>query len=137
MSCIVRVHNQDDAPQLLIPGKAVVEQMGEYFVFVVKDTVYTRPGDSTKKTEADTTTQKGPKLYAFQKKVILGQTINANVIVKSGVEEGDQIVSDGVQSLHDGSRVATGAKPPGGNTVDSTQKTEAGRANKKDSSKNN
>src|ERR1022692_4153158 len=34
MSCIVRVHNQDAAPQLVIPGKAVVEQMGEYFVLL-------------------------------------------------------------------------------------------------------
>ena len=39
MSCVVRVHNQDTAPQLVLPGKAVVEQMGEYFVFVAKDTV--------------------------------------------------------------------------------------------------
>ena len=137
MSCIVRVHNQDAAPQLVIPGKAVVEQMGEYFVFVVKDTIYTRPGDSTKKAESDTATQKTPRLYAFQKKVTLGQTINANVIVKSGIEEGDQIVSDGVQSLHDGSRVSAGSKTPGGNAGDSTRRSGDARPDKKDSGKNN
>ena len=38
MSCVVRVHNQEATPQLVIPGKAVVEQMGEYFVFIVRDT---------------------------------------------------------------------------------------------------
>ena len=39
MSCVVRVHNQESTPQLVIPSKAVVEQMGEYFVFVAKDTL--------------------------------------------------------------------------------------------------
>ncbi len=39
MSCVVRVHNQDSSPQMIIPNRAVVEQMGEYFVFIVKDTV--------------------------------------------------------------------------------------------------
>ena len=37
MSCVVRVHNQDPTPQLVIPNKAVVEEMGEYFVYVAKD----------------------------------------------------------------------------------------------------
>ncbi len=39
MSCIVRVHNLEPAPVILVPGKAVVEQMGEYFLFVAKDTL--------------------------------------------------------------------------------------------------
>ena len=39
MSCVVRVHNEDRSPQIVIPNRAVVEQMGEYFVFVAKDTV--------------------------------------------------------------------------------------------------
>src|SRR6185437_15324207 len=33
MSTVVRVHNQDASPQTVVPGRAVVEQMGEYFVF--------------------------------------------------------------------------------------------------------
>ena len=33
MSCVVRVHNQETTPVLLIPGKAVVEQMGRVFCF--------------------------------------------------------------------------------------------------------
>ena len=36
MSCLLRVHNQDTEPQLVLPGKAVVEQMGEYFVYVAR-----------------------------------------------------------------------------------------------------
>ena len=39
MSTVVRVHNQDAAPQIVVPGRAVVEQMGEYFLFVAKDTI--------------------------------------------------------------------------------------------------
>ena len=116
MSCVVRVHNQETAPQLVIPGKAVVEQMGEYFVFVVRDTLIAH-ADSTKKKEtkkekeADTAS-KGPSPHAFQKRVQLGQTIGGNVIVKDGISEGDRIVIDGVQLLHDGSKVSLGEKKP-------------------------
>jgi RND family efflux transporter MFP subunit len=103
MSCVVRVHNQDTAPQLVLPGKAVVEQMGEYFVFVAKDSVI-NPTHST----ADTATR--PKLLAIQKKVQVGQTIGPNVVIKSGINDGDRIVVDGVQSLHDGSKITTANK---------------------------
>ncbi len=138
MSCIVRVHNQDTTPQLLIPGRAVVEQMGEYFLFVVRDTILHKPADSTRKKEADTAAQKGPRLLAFQKKIQLGQTIGANVIIKGGLTEGERIVVDGVQSLHDGSAVAAGAKPPaGGNGSDSSRNNSEGSSKKMDSSKNN
>ncbi|MFT3934104.1 MAG: efflux RND transporter periplasmic adaptor subunit [Chitinophagaceae bacterium] len=119
MSCIVRVHNQDMQPQIVVPGKAIVEQMGEYFVFVVKDTVVAS-ADSAKKPEPDTA--KGPKLYAFQKKIKVGQTIGPNVVVKSGINPGEQIVVDGVQALHQGSRVSTGPKHgngAGANAADS------------------
>ncbi len=135
MSCIVRVHNQDAAPQLVIPGKAVVEQMGEYFVFVVKDTILTQHTDSTKKQEADTAAQQGPKPYAFQKKVQIGQTIGANVIIKAGIAEGDRIVVDGVQSLHEGSQVNVGSKKPGGGDS-AGNKGQDSSARKIDSSKN-
>lgn len=43
MSCTVRVHNQDADPQLVVPGKAVVEQMGEYFVYTAKDSLMNDP----------------------------------------------------------------------------------------------
>jgi RND family efflux transporter MFP subunit len=114
MSCVVRVHNRDTAPQLVIPGKAVTEQMGEYFVFVAKDTVLT---DSTLKKPA--TPQRG--LYAFQKKVIPGQTIGAQVIIKSGIDDGDHIVVDGVQLIHDGAQITTGNQH--GHNNDSTGNT--------------
>ena len=106
MSCVVRVHNQEAEPQMLIPSKAIVEQMGEFFVFVAKDTIYVSPADSAKKKES-AEAAKGPRLMAFQKKVMPGQTIGANVIIKSGISDGDKIVIDGVQSLHDGSQITT------------------------------
>ena len=104
MSCVVRVHNQDTLPQIVVPGKAVTEQMGEYFVFVAKDTAVAS-GDTTKHNAGPV---KG--LYAFQKKVHTGATVGANVIIKDGLKQGDRIVLDGVQSLHDGSAITTANK---------------------------
>jgi len=111
MSCNVRVHNQDTGPQLVLPGKAVVEQMGEYFVYVAKDSVILTHADTV-----NHVTNPKPKLVASQKKVQPGQTIGGNVVIKSGIMEGDRVVVDGVQSLHDGSQITTANKvgPSGG-----------------------
>jgi len=121
MSCIVRVHNQETSPQILIPSKAIMEQMGEYFVFVAKDTVIAAPADSADKKKADTA-QAGPRLRAIQKRIQTGQIIGANTIVLSGIDDGDKIVVDGVQALHDGSPIALGNKRPGAAEKDSTNK---------------
>ncbi len=109
MSCVVRVHNQDVGPQLVVPGKAVVEQMGEYFVFVAKDTVIDNP-----KAKTDTGRHK-KEFIAVEKKVQIGQTIGPNQVIKSGINAGDRIVTDGIQSLHDGAQITTANKVgPGG-----------------------
>ena len=121
MSCVVRVHNQESTPQMLIPNKAIVEQMGEYFVFEAKDTVIVSHTDTAKKQG------EAPKtgLVALQRKVHLGATIGPNVIVKDGIQEGVKIVIDGVQSLHDGSQISAAEKKPGahpaGDTTASTK----------------
>jgi RND family efflux transporter MFP subunit len=113
MSTVVRVHNQDPAPQMVVPSRAVVEQMGEYFLFVARDTVMARQGSDTSRSSADTV--ETPKLRAFQKKVQLGQTVGPNVVIKSGVNPGDQIVLDGVQAIHEGSLISVGpARGAGG-----------------------
>ena len=104
MSCVVRVHNQDPTAQLVIPNKAVVEEMGEYFVYVAKDSVITNSSDAAGEHPA---AKDPPHLFAFQKKVQLGAIIGPNVIIKNGIEEGDIIVSDGIQSLHNGSHIAS------------------------------
>jgi hypothetical protein len=94
---------------LVVPGKAVVEQMGEYFVFVAKDTVINNP-----KAKTDTGKHK-KELIAVQKKVQVGQTIGPNQVIKSGIKAGDRIVVDGVQTLHEGSQITTANKVgPGG-----------------------
>jgi membrane fusion protein, multidrug efflux system len=111
MSCNVCIHSQDTAAQVTVPAKATVEQMGEYFVYVAKDTV-TAP-DST----GGANKPKVPLMRAEQQKVTLGQTIGDRVIVKSGIKDGDRVIIDGVQKLHDGSLITTanvmGPQAPG------------------------
>jgi membrane fusion protein (multidrug efflux system) len=128
MSVVVRVHNQDAGPQIVVPSRAVVEQMGEYFLFIAKDTVLeTHSADSAAKKGADTV--QTAKLRAFQKKVQLGQTIGPNVVVKSGVNVGDRVIVDGVQAIHEGSAINASSKPsPGKNENTGNQE--------RDSSKN-
>jgi len=118
MSTVVRVHNQDPSPQIVVPARAVVEQMGEYFLFIAKDTVYERPGaDSSAKKATDTA--ETAKLRAFQKKVQLGQTIGPNVVIKSGINVGDSVIVDGVQAIHEGAPISIG--PVRGSKKDSTK----------------
>jgi len=108
MSCVVRVHNLDSSPQMVIPGKAVVEQMGEYFVYVAKDTVMASKATGAKsEKEPD---DKGSRLRAIQRKVKVGQTIEGNIVVLSGINDGDQVVVAGIQSIHDGSPIELAEK---------------------------
>ena len=105
ISCVLRVHNQETGPKMVVPGKSVVEVMGEYFVYLVKDTIAWNQADTTKT---------HPVLLAIQKKVIPGQIIDSYVIIKKGIKVGDRIVVDGVQSLHTGSVISLGSKPEAG-----------------------
>jgi RND family efflux transporter MFP subunit len=81
MSCNLLLSNISNAQTILIPYRATIEQMAEYFVYVVN---------------ADT---------VAQRKVILGQRIRDLAIVKSGLQPNEIIVLDGVQKLRDGSKV--------------------------------
>jgi RND family efflux transporter MFP subunit len=81
MSANLRILNNSKNESLLIPYRACVEQMAEYFVYVVND---------------DT---------VAQRKVFLGQRIRDLVVVKSGLSENEDIVVDGVQKLKDGTKV--------------------------------
>lgn len=84
MNTSVRIKNNTAQQSITIPGKAVVEQLGEFFVYAV--------GDSNKVT---------------QKKVILGKQIGMNVIVKDGLKQGDKVVVEGVQKLREGAVITT------------------------------
>jgi len=82
MNCQVRVSNVDEGNQLVIPNKALTEQLGEFFVYVL--------GDSNK---------------VSQKRVSIGTRVNDMVVIREGLQVGDKIVSDGVQNLRQGAVV--------------------------------
>jgi len=77
----IRVKHKAGDSTLMIPYKAVVEALGEYFVFVVQ-------GD-----------------HALQHKVVLGTKIGGNIVVRSGLQQGEKVVIEGVQKLRDSSAV--------------------------------
>jgi len=49
-------------------------------------------------------------LMSIQKKVQLGQIVAPNVIITKGIQPGDRLVVDGIQSLHTGSIVTVAKK---------------------------
>ncbi|TDW95992.1 efflux RND transporter periplasmic adaptor subunit [Dinghuibacter silviterrae] len=81
LSVNVRVLNPSGGPQTVIPMIAAVEQMSEYFVFVVQDST------------------------VRQQRVKLGSRNGALVVVLDGLKPGDVIARDGIQRLHDKSVV--------------------------------
>lgn len=82
MSGTVQVRNDASEQVVVVPLKAVTEQLGEFFTYVVK-------GDST----------------VTQRKVQLGKQLGATVIVQKGLEEGETIVTQGVQNLREGAKI--------------------------------
>jgi RND family efflux transporter MFP subunit len=82
LTCNLRVRSRSALSTVLFPFKAVVEQMGEYFVFVLN----------------------GEKVS--QRRVDLGARINDMVVARSGLAPGDRIAVDGVQKLRDNVTVA-------------------------------
>jgi membrane fusion protein (multidrug efflux system) len=89
MSTTVRVKNSGKEPAVVIPYKAITEQLGEYFVYVV--------GDSSK---------------VSQRKVVTGKQLANDVIVREGLKQGEKIVVQGVQNLREGSVVSTTPPAP-------------------------
>ena len=91
MNGTVRVKSNAKAHSVLIPYKAVVEQLGEFFVYV--------PGDSNK---------------VSQRRVVLGKQIGNDVIIKDGLADGEKVVVEGVQNLREGAVINTAPpKAPG------------------------
>jgi len=78
LTCNLRIKAGGVVNSLLIPYKAVVEQMGEYFVFKVN--AYRIAGENRSR-----------------------MTIDDKVVVKNGLNPGDRIVMEGVQKLRDNS----------------------------------
>lgn len=84
MTVNLQVLNDDIGLQLAIPYKAVVEQMGEYFVFIVQD-----------------------ENKVHQQKITLGTQLGGEIVVREGLKEGDEIVVSGVQKLREGVQITT------------------------------
>jgi membrane fusion protein, multidrug efflux system len=89
MNGTVKVASNAKTQSIVIPFKAVTEQLGEYFTYVV--------GDSSK---------------VAQRKVELGQQLGSNVIIRSGLQPGEKIVVEGVQNLRQGSVITTTPPSP-------------------------
>jgi membrane fusion protein (multidrug efflux system) len=89
MSATLRLLNRADQA-VLIPFKAVTEQLGEYFVYIA---------DSSKVT---------------QRKVALGPQIGRDIVIQNGLKSGETIVIEGVQNLREGSAISVAQ--PGGAT---------------------
>ena len=85
MSTVLRVLNRQSGQRLVVPYKAVTDQMGESFVYIV--------GDSSK---------------ARQRQVQLGPQLRDQIVVLDGLKEGDQVITEGFQRLRDGSPVQAG-----------------------------
>ena len=93
MSCVLQVLNSESGDHVIIPYKAVIEQMGEFFVFVSKDTI------------------------AEQRKIHLGPRLRDRIVVLDGVNAGEKVITEGFQRLRDGGKIDTAAakqQPPAG-----------------------
>jgi RND family efflux transporter MFP subunit len=88
ITCDLRVRDTSASNTVLLPFKSVVEQMGEYFVFVVN----------------------GEKVS--QRRIDLGARINGMVVARGGLSLGELIVADGVQKLRDNATVAVVLQHP-------------------------
>jgi membrane fusion protein (multidrug efflux system) len=81
MNCKVKVLNSSSGNKVLIPFKAVIEQMGEYFVYSIENKT------------------------ARQVKVVPDLNLGEYIAIKEGVKPGDEIVLEGIQKIHNGSQV--------------------------------
>jgi len=78
----LRVQASTAENALVIPYKAVTEQLGEFFVYIA--------GDSNKVT---------------QRRVHLGKQLKKDIVIQDGLKEGETIVVEGVQNLREGSLI--------------------------------
>ena len=94
MNGTVRVKNTASTKAVLIPYKAVTEQLGEFFVYV--------PNDSNK---------------VSQRKIVLGKQIGTNIIVNNGLKENEKVVVEGVQNLREGASISIVSPGTGGTSA--------------------
>ncbi len=78
MNCTVRVQQRSEQPVVTIPYKAVTEQMGEYFVFVLGDSSQVR-----------------------ERRVRLARQVGDRAVIEDGLATGERIAVTGLQKLSD------------------------------------
>jgi membrane fusion protein (multidrug efflux system) len=81
LNCKIKVLNENSGIQTLIPFKALIEQMSEFFVYQIKNNT------------------------VRQRKIEPGPNQGGNVIIKAGLIPGDTIVLEGIQKVREGSKV--------------------------------
>jgi membrane fusion protein (multidrug efflux system) len=86
MSGTLRVLSKSQK-SIVIPYKAINEQLGEFFVYLA---------DSSK---------------ATQRKVVLGKQVGKNIIIKDGLKEGDSVIIEGIQNLREGTPINIATSP--------------------------
>lgn len=82
MATTVQVQNQSEAKQLVIPYRAIIEQLGQTSVYVL--------------TDSSTVEQRG---------VRLGLKIADRVVINEGLSSGEEVVTDGTINLRPGAKV--------------------------------
>jgi membrane fusion protein (multidrug efflux system) len=85
MSCIVKALNKQSGEHIVVPYKAITEQMGEFFVFVSQDTI------------------------AKQRRVKVGPKVNDKIVILEGINEGDKVITEGLNRLRDNGHIMIGA----------------------------
>ena len=88
MIATLRVRNADIGEQLVIPNKAITEQMGEFYAYVIQ-------GDSV-----------------VQNKVALGSKVADKIVIREGLKAGDKVVVEGTQKLRPGAKITLGTPQP-------------------------
>jgi membrane fusion protein (multidrug efflux system) len=88
LTVTLRVLNKQSGRRVVVPNKAILDQMGESFVFVVRDTV------------------------ALQRKVELGPRLRNEIVILKGLKAGEKVVAEGLQQLRDSATVTTGKPRP-------------------------
>jgi membrane fusion protein, multidrug efflux system len=85
MSCILKALNKQSGERIVVPYKAITEQMGEFFVFVSQDTI------------------------AKQHRVKVGPKVNDKIVILEGINEGDKVITEGLNRLRDNGHIMIGA----------------------------
>ncbi len=81
MSLEVQLLNEQSGKQVVVPTVALGEQMGEYYVFEVQDSM------------------------ALRRKVEIGRRIRDEVIIREGLEAGKTVITEGLKNVKDSSTV--------------------------------